>query len=407
VALHEEHGSFGADESVKLMMKAQVTFQEKWKATLSQHHVVHPSSAAATTRSRRLRRNDKLASWLRILQASDLQARNPAKANILYIDNEVPNKRFGAGYGRAFDNLSMLSELGHRVTVVTTGPWGEPWCNAECLQEFANAGIELAARTDYGELIKSRAGFYDIVLVSRGESMKKAAWKLRHLYRQSPFYLLYDSEGLASTRSQLKHLVEEQGINFPSGPSETLPNQTVAWEEAVLHMPDGIIAISRREKEIISQKISKLKEKQEQEQPGPTKHVKGIDNIDIIGHMMRLEHVTQARFSERNGILFLAGFHNTMYYNGDAIWYFLKETYPLVLKEGSLAKNTIIPITIAGRYIPDELKQYVSSHDEIAPHVLFVDSPSSTYHLYNQARIVIAPHLYGCGIQYKVCVPLF
>ena len=84
-----------------------------------------------------------------------------------------------------------------------------------------------------------------------------------------------------------------------------------------------------------------------------------------------------------------------MYYNGDAIWYFLKEIYPQILKESP------IPLTIAGREIPDELRKFAKDND-LDNHLTFAESVKDVSTLYDSHRVFIAPHLYGAGIQFKV-----
>jgi len=119
-----------------------------------------------------------------------------------------------------------------------------------------------------------------------------------------------------------------------------------------------------------------------------------------IGHIMSIEEsrVTKNTWHERRGILFLASFSDIMYYNGDSVWYFLTEVYPLVIKES----KTPIPFTIAGRKIPQELYDLVEKDELLSKHVIFKESVDDIMELYNNSRIFIAPHLYGAGIQFKV-----
>jgi len=84
-----------------------------------------------------------------------------------------------------------------------------------------------------------------------------------------------------------------------------------------------------------------------------------------------------------------------MYYNGDAIWYFLKETYPLVLKDSP------IPLSIAGHDIPEKLRNFTRDNG-LDDHVTFFESLVDTTPLFDNARVFIAPHLYGSGIQFKL-----
>jgi hypothetical protein len=89
-----------------------------------------------------------------------------------------------------------------------------------------------------------------------------------------------------------------------------------------------------------------------------------------------------------------------MYYNGDAIWYFLDKIYPLVLQDQQATEP--IQLTIAGRDIPLELIRFVTRNATLARHVTFLESPESIDDLMEDNRLFIAPHQYGSGIQYKV-----
>jgi glycosyltransferase involved in cell wall biosynthesis len=106
---------------------------------------------------------------------------------------------------------------------------------------------------------------------------------------------------------------------------------------------------------------------------------------------------TISTFESRRGILFVAAFHKLMYYNGDAIWYFLQYVYPLVLQEATKP----IPLVIAGKGIPKYLRDMVRGLGFEA-NVMFIESPKDLRPLYERARVFIAPHQYGAGVQYKV-----
>lgn len=368
VARHEEHGSFGKDESVAMMKKAKKKFAEKWGKELETGGNLHV---------RGVKSND--IATLHI-QGADLRSRDPEVANILYIDDRPPNKLRGAGYGRAFDNLSMITELGHRVTI-TALEQRDGFCDGPCLDELTtDLGVEYVFGST-SKLFESRAGYYDLVLVSRPLTLEKFQEQLRHFYYDQPFALIYDCEALGFRRAEMmRNLVENEGIQFPGRLElfDSILDQSRSEELALIDRGDVVIAVSDNEKSVIEELAKDAK------------------NIQSIGHIMENNPLPNS-FDDRGGILFLGAFHSSMFYNGDAIWYFLTEIYPLVIEE-----TRGISLTIVGRGIPEKLRSVVDENKDISRFVTFVDSPPSIRHYYAQSRILIAPHLYGAGIQYKV-----
>ena len=379
VALHDEHGSFGAETSEELMDSGSKRFARKWGAVVKEHHVNPPFEF------------DEYRRDLEIWKASDLRARNPKKANILYFDEMSPNKSRGSGFGRSFDNLSMLADLGHRVTLVTLLPLdSENWCDDNCVDEITGLGIEYATTSNWDKLVQSRIGYYDIVIVSRPSTFKATYEKWQNFYRQKSFSLVYDSEALWFRRDEVLHeIVQSKNIQFPGYDHAATQEHMAVRRQAdrrselsLIQMADTVITVSEGEKKVI-----KLLS------PGDV-------NVKIIGHVMDVEQMTKTSFRKRNGILFLGSFRNIMYYNGDAIWYFLKHIYPMVVELS--APNAVPPLTVAGRGIPHDLRQFAMTNKLITKHVTFLESPPTIEHLFEKNRVFIAPHLYGAGIQYKV-----
>eukprot|EP00586_Coscinodiscus_wailesii_P000698 CAMPEP_0172484550 /NCGR_PEP_ID=MMETSP1066-20121228/12048_1 /TAXON_ID=671091 /ORGANISM="Coscinodiscus wailesii, Strain CCMP2513" /LENGTH=752 /DNA_ID=CAMNT_0013249159 /DNA_START=284 /DNA_END=2542 /DNA_ORIENTATION=+ len=392
VALHDEHGSFGSDESVKLMQDASKRFAAKWEYSLKGAHVKNPYQLEGKEQDQAF------------FMAADLRARDPLKANILYLDDRPPDKSKGSGYGRSFDNLSMIADLGHYLTLVSLSPPQETkeWCDNKCIDQITSLGIEYYASTsDWDSLVQSRIGYYDIVIISRPHTLKATYEKWKDFYKQSSFSLIYDCEALSFLRNEKLHeLVQKKNIKFPGYyhleaepekfgvPIESELGLAIEslkrLELALIQMADTVVSVSEKEKKNIGLLI-------------PDDEI----NIKVIGHIMTSENMSERKFSERNGLLFLASFHDTMYYNGDAIWYFLEYIYPLVVKE-SIYSFQGVHLTIAGRGIPAKLRDFVKNKKDIAKHVTFLESPPTTDRLYRENRVMIAPHLYGAGIQYKV-----
>mmetsp|Transcript_7873 Transcript_7873/g.11720 ORF Transcript_7873/g.11720 Transcript_7873/m.11720 type:complete len:408 (+) Transcript_7873:1237-2460(+) len=363
------------------MIEAGKKFYSKWKNALQESHLENPYAHDTSQHKK-----EKA-----FFQASDLRARDPEKANILYLDGQAPNKSRGSGFGRAFDNLSMIAELGHRITLVTEcGPDIDDWCDKACVDSITGLGIEYANHK-FKDMIKSHSGYYDLVLVSRPNNFITFFREIVDFYRANPFALVYDCEALVYRCTEALHkLIREDKIQFPGGPqgSENIDPELInmllreekRMELSLISISDATLPVSDGEAKFISQLVPSAR------------------NMYSIGHIMSSNiAVTKADFDSRNGILYLAGFNDAMYYNGDAIWYFLTEIYPLVVEAAP------IPLTIAGKGIPKELRLVVEANEIIAKHVTFVESPKTVDYLFQENRVFVAPHLYGAGIQY-ICL---
>jgi len=371
VAFHAEHASFGNTDSTELIQKNAKLFKQKWKNSLIAHvpnpHALKPH-----------------AMHLAFLTGADLRARDPTKANIIYFDELIPNRSKGRGFGRAFDNIEMLANLGHRITVASYYPRPDKWCDEDCINELTQLGVEVVT-TDWQELMKSRVGFYDILLVSRPSTFKMSYKKWREFFKESPMAIIYDCEALWYQRDiDSLNLYKNKGIHFPSLGSEfdirirEFTNRQLKKNElSLLQFSDIVVPVSQKEANLIQKLLPDVA-------------------VQTIGHVMELPDLKElVPFDNREGILFIASFAGVMYYNGDAIWYFLKEIYPLIIADSP------IPLTIAGREIPEELREFTKNND-LDRYVTFLESPEDIKPLYDSNRVFIAPHLYGSGIQFKL-----
>jgi len=334
--------------------------------------------------------------YVHITRASDLRARSSSKANIFYMDGELPFKGLGGGYERSFDNLSMLSSMGHYVTVAAVELYQQ--CTEACSDALYELNIAVVRKKSYHMYLGYRVKMFDVVMVSRPTTMIRSIRWIRHRYKLNSFAIIYDCEALWFRRDVLlREASKAMNIDFPGTPfkfSDDLQDlQEYANrgnELAMLRMPDIILAVSEGEKHFVRDYLNSQDKPSLREKP-----------VYSIGHIVEQSMVnvdSLPGFEERSGLLFVAALYSSMYYNGDAIWYFLKEVYPLIVQE-----NSEIDLTIAGRGIPEELKSFAEKHEGLDDrHVSFVESPESLDDLYNSAKIFIVPHLYGAGIQYKV-----
>jgi hypothetical protein len=106
------------------------------------------------------------------------------------------------------------------------------------------------------------------------------------------------------------------------------------------------------------------------------------------------------RFQDRNGILILGVLQDTTIYNeGNAFWNFLVHVYPLILAQTVGAE---IPLFIAGRGIPNHLRELVSEMG-YHPYVRFHESPEEIQQLFKKCRVLVAANqLAGGGVPPEV-----
>ena len=382
IAFHAEHGSFSASKATELMNTAKVKFEKLWRTPLQHKHLPNPHHLSEHEKA------------LAFMKASDLRARDINKANILWFEQSAPNKANGSGFGRAFDNLSMVAELGHRITVVLMESLSASSCNARCRDEITGLGVELRDG-DWVKYVDENIDFFDIVVISRPSTFQGTYEKWQNYYKKHSFRLIYDCEALWYKRDKmLLSLIRDEGIKFPGGikmlgitknSSTDDLNLSIYDAERVelgmLEMADTVLAVSQSESLTVSEVTS-----------NPESYT--------VGHIMDIDEskITKKSYRERDGILFLGSYSNQMYYNGDAIWYFLTSIYPLVVRDAGYP----IPLTIAGKGIPSELRDIVEEDPMLSKSVIFRESVPDLHDLYDSARMLIAPHMYGAGIQYKV-----
>ena len=88
----------------------------------------------------------------------NLRARDSSKANILYIDLDIPKSKKGQQINRSYQNLSLLSSLGHRITVVSYHETTNEKCDLQCREDIQKYGIEVTMGSWY-ELAEKSAVF--------------------------------------------------------------------------------------------------------------------------------------------------------------------------------------------------------------------------------------------------------
>src|SRR5206468_925639 len=134
VILHQEYTSSSPDAARELMIRNRERFVEKWARELA----AQPSPSGRNV----------------------LRARNGSPhPTVLFIDDRVESPDFGSGIRRMWTMLTMLAEMGYRVTFV---PLLDPSPRDPWVTELQQMGVEVVADLlAFDAFAAERAGLYD------------------------------------------------------------------------------------------------------------------------------------------------------------------------------------------------------------------------------------------------------
>jgi GT2 family glycosyltransferase/SAM-dependent methyltransferase len=337
VMFHREDSSGSPDRSKNSREENRLRFAEKWREQLRAYDEYSPS---------------------RILPARD--RRNHAK--ILVVDDRVPASDAGSGYPRAYALVKFLSELQYKVTLF---PVCDPAPYQPYLDHLQQRGVEvMLERADFAGFCTERAGFYDLVLVSRPHNLKTTYFSIKDFFPNAG--LIYDAEALFFKREELKAKAKGENLS----PRET--ERAALAELGLLSLADAIICVSESEKTLICQKTG----------------VKA-SRIFVWGHPLPPEP-TPRTSGERNGILFVGAFPTPGSPNEDALIYFLEEIFPAIEREIGCS------FCIVGAQPPDSVRRYESSRVKVLGYVRDLSES------YDASKVFVVPHRYSAGIPWKL-----
>jgi GT2 family glycosyltransferase len=342
VALHYEFASSAsAAGAIKMQAERQQVFVERHRSELKDHEAPDLSRAV----------------WAR--------SRNTT-SRILMLDDRIPHSWLGAGFPRARRLLDALVQAGHFVTFYPLTQTNEDWADI-----YADTPREVEVMNDAGPatlevFLKSRLGYYDVIVVSRPHNMEF----LQPILKNHPDWfekirVIYDAEALFAFREAgLRAL---QGSPMPQSEFEEILKREIARASGA----DVIVAVS------------------EGDHRAMLEH--GAKDVVLLGHALE-PRLTDQPFDTRTGILFAGAVHEEESPNGDSLIWFLSEVFPRILRE--LGPDT--PFTIAGVNKSERIRRLAT------PPVRLVGSVPDLAALYGASRVFVAPTRYAAGIPHKI-----
>lgn len=299
----------------------------------------------------------------RVMQAR--QILKPGARRVLIIDDRVPLPDLGRGYPRAGMMASIIGSgidaLTYYPLQIADGNWDEAYAvlnpRTEVILDAGLAGL--------AKFLSSRAGQFDLILVSRPHNMEPVvALKTLHPDWFVGVKMVYDAEALFCLRTIERAKVLGQPL------SEAKAKSIIEEELSLARVADRIVAVSRAEE---------LQYRQA-----------GCTDVVVLGHALTLQP-SLSTFEQRQGFLFVGAITQDDCPNGDSVLWFVREVWPLI-------QNTL------GAHVELDIVGVCESAA-----VRALNSPTIRIHgrvadlapFFERRRVFIAPTRYAAGVPHK------
>jgi GT2 family glycosyltransferase/glycosyltransferase involved in cell wall biosynthesis len=282
------------------------------------------------------------------------------RKNILVIDHHVPKPDHDSGSLRMFQILTLLHQLGHRVTFIADNLANIP----PYAGELQKRGIEVV----YHPYIKkvrdyliSHGSSFDVVVLSRCDFARKHIADVRQDAPQARIifdtvdlhYLREDREAQLTRDAEMRQRAEEKR----------------QLEHELIEQADETWVVSPVEQRLLRQ-----------EWPG--KSIQLVSNIvDVPG--------SRTPFALRRDWLFIGGFQHRP--NIDAVLFFVQKIYPLVSKQLRDAKFYIL-----GDKAPPEIVALATER------IIVAGLQRDVRPFFDTVKLSVAPLRFGAGVKGKI-----
>lgn len=304
----------------------------------------------------------KQSPWLgSVLEARSVRG---AARRVLFIDDRVPRGALGAGFPRTREMLRAMQRLGHAVTFYPLSFPDEDWGAV-----YAEIPRETEVALGCGEsglprFLAERAGYYDVVLVSRPHNMER----LRAVLARAPdalagASLVYDAEAIFALRDVAGRRLAGEVV------AESEAAELVRVELALAQGVRAVACVSAEEQQRFSDA--------------------GIRPAFVLAHAVAAAPTPEA-LGSRSGLLFVGALHEDRSPNADAVLWFASEVLPKLSELHPGASLTLAGLNRSAR---------VASLP--APGVVHRGSPEDLSPLYAAARVFVAPTRFGAGLPLK------
>jgi GT2 family glycosyltransferase/glycosyltransferase involved in cell wall biosynthesis len=331
-AQHHEYGTTSG-RATELMQRNHARFVEKRQAEVSRQH---PRSAGS------LRARERVA-----------------RPRLLVVDDRVPTRDAGSGYPRAHALLHLLRRHEYPVTFF---PCYDPTPHQPWVHEFQRAGVEVICDgRSFGDFAAERAGFYDVVFVSRPHNFGAVRRDITRWFPRA--VVIYDAEALFFVR-------DENRTTGGTALDDIAHKQRKELE--LLRFAHLVVTVSEREKRLLQQAAPDFQ-----------------GQIAVWGHAIEAQPTPQP-FSERRDLLFLGSFLAPQSPNEDALSFFVRDVLPLI------NRRIDCRLQVVGYNAAEAVGHYASDRVEV------VGYAEDLTPYYDGCRVFVVPHRRSAGIPWKL-----
>jgi GT2 family glycosyltransferase len=342
VVVHRESQT-GGELKEFLILRSRELLREKWAPELARQPEPKPW--------------DRVAVELAVHRAR----RSPRR--VLILDDRLPDPSVGSGYGRMLD---LVRELAGASCAVSFHPTGTADGDRRELQDL---GVEVIEE-DLVSHLASPARLYDVVIVSRPHNFTCSIRALRRYEPQA--VVIYDAEALFHRRLERQAEVLRES---DSGADQMLleADRMRQLEERIVRSVDRVVSVSEVE-------------------AGFLRSVRDGCPVDVLAPLEPEVQLTRSRFSDRRGMLLVAGWLAPYPSpNSDGLQWFAEYVLPAVKRRVPWAY-----LSVTGAEPDQQLL------DMEGPSVHFVGHVEDLGTVYDRAKVVIVPMRFGAGVKRKV-----
>jgi GT2 family glycosyltransferase/glycosyltransferase involved in cell wall biosynthesis len=289
---------------------------------------------------------------------------------LLFVDDGFLDPKLGSGFPRTVELLNIFAKTFGTVFFLQLNPnsWSQ---RHHDFWKMRHVHIISVADVDTDSWV--RESKFDFLVISRIHNMELFASLPSFEAIRARAFVIYDTETLDYVRSRSY--------------AQTLPTESMA---AALENAARSFGKERRiQKAADMVWLMSQTDVNQYDQDMNEKRGKAV----VVSTFETLYDGKAKTFTERDCALFVGGFNNNLFHNGDAVVWFVSNVFPLVRKA--------VPdfcFVIAGSRMPKEIKEL--KQDGVLIQEDITDQKLSA--LLQESRLFLMPHQYGgAGLQLK------